>query len=510
MLRPFVLVLLAAAILLPNVPAGRSPHEDAGVFLYAGSVVLGGGLPYRDVWDHKPPGVYYLSALGLLLGGGAPLGVWLLEFAALALAAIAGYAALARAFGWTAAFAGSVAWLVTTPRLFLADGYFTTFAELFALPLQLAALALAARAGSSARRDVAIGALGGVALLLKPTLVGLWIALVVVAAVPLVRSRDWPALARRLLPMGAGGLLPATITAVYFVARDGAGDLWDQAIAYNLANGSTATFADRFDAVRMGLRLTAPTGLIALGLVGWLGAALALRRGLSRVGAAPTLLAVALVDLPLEIVLSSAPGRPYHYYYLAWLPALAVFAAFVAKQLLARISPRRAAAALAVALVVMSVRPTMLVVRVAGTVEDGTAREAAEYVRAHSEARDRVLLWGSRTEVNFLTGRDAPTRFVYQYAPLFTVGYARAERIDELVRDLSWDPPTLIVDASSGSPVTPPLDRAGLLAWVPPDPRYVPPPEVERVAAFVAARYERVATLPQTGWPVYRLRGTRR
>jgi 4-amino-4-deoxy-L-arabinose transferase-like glycosyltransferase len=45
-----------------NIPLDR----DEGIFGYIGQVILDGGLPYRDVFDHKPPVVYYLNALALL------------------------------------------------------------------------------------------------------------------------------------------------------------------------------------------------------------------------------------------------------------------------------------------------------------------------------------------------------------------------------------------------------------------------------------------------------------
>src|SRR5439155_537176 len=81
----------------------------------------------------------------------------------------------------------------------------------------------------------------------------------------------------------------------------------------------------------------------------------------------------------------------------------------------------------------------------------------------------------------FLANRLSPTRFVYQYAALETRGYASGARVDELVADLARDRPALIVDASADSFVTPPLDRAGMAAYVSPEPQYVVLPEMARV-----------------------------
>ena len=117
-----------------------------------------------------------------------------------------------------------------------------------------------------------------------------------------------------------------------------------------------------------------------------------------------------------------------------------------------------------------------------------------------------MLVWGSHTEVLFLANRLSPTRFVYQYAALETRGYASGARVDELVADLARDRPALIVDASADSFVTPPLDRAGMAAYVSPEPQYVVLPEMARVVDFVEANYERIGTIGGLGWPVWRIR----
>lgn len=54
--------------------------RDEGVFGYAGQRILEGGLPYLDVVDHKPPGVFYLYALALRFFSPTPQGVhWFLH-----------------------------------------------------------------------------------------------------------------------------------------------------------------------------------------------------------------------------------------------------------------------------------------------------------------------------------------------------------------------------------------------------------------------------------------------
>lgn len=75
---------LAAGLLLLLIHspllAGWSgePHIDAQVYLYTAHEILRGKMLYLEVFDHKGPGMHGLTALGLLLGGGSPVGVWVL------------------------------------------------------------------------------------------------------------------------------------------------------------------------------------------------------------------------------------------------------------------------------------------------------------------------------------------------------------------------------------------------------------------------------------------------
>jgi len=48
--------------------------DDVEIFRYLGRVVASGGVPYRDVFDHKPPLIYFFNATGLW-------GIWLINTA---------------------------------------------------------------------------------------------------------------------------------------------------------------------------------------------------------------------------------------------------------------------------------------------------------------------------------------------------------------------------------------------------------------------------------------------
>src|SRR5512145_2493400 len=96
------LVSLAGTIvaLFPANPGNMTlPSRDSGVFLYVAWRFLNGDIPYRDVWDHKPPLIYFVDALGVTLTPHSLWGVWFLEFIFIFFTLFLIYKLLNREFG---------------------------------------------------------------------------------------------------------------------------------------------------------------------------------------------------------------------------------------------------------------------------------------------------------------------------------------------------------------------------------------------------------------------------
>jgi hypothetical protein len=53
--------------------------RDQGIFAVVADFLVRGGVPYRDVWDFKTPGIYFVYALARMLFGGSMLSVRILE-----------------------------------------------------------------------------------------------------------------------------------------------------------------------------------------------------------------------------------------------------------------------------------------------------------------------------------------------------------------------------------------------------------------------------------------------
>lgn len=68
---------LSVLLSLMYVPPYDMPCGDKEVFRYVGRVIQRGGVPYRDVFDHKPPLIFFLNYAAILLGG--DWGLWVID-----------------------------------------------------------------------------------------------------------------------------------------------------------------------------------------------------------------------------------------------------------------------------------------------------------------------------------------------------------------------------------------------------------------------------------------------
>jgi len=65
-----LLLLMASVILnLIHTPYYSRLSCDTETYRYVSLVMMKGGIPYRDVFDHKPPLIYFINYMGLFLGG---------------------------------------------------------------------------------------------------------------------------------------------------------------------------------------------------------------------------------------------------------------------------------------------------------------------------------------------------------------------------------------------------------------------------------------------------------
>ena len=147
---------------------------------------------------HKPPIIYYLNALGLILTKDSRWGVWLLEFVGLFLAVWIGFSLIKSRWKSCPAFFSSVTWLLSL--FFVLDGGNLT--EEYVLPIQFGCLWLIYDADKPGRdrywHYYLIGCLTGLAFFVKQTSLGISLAIVIFLVAQGLSYHQWIKIFKKL------------------------------------------------------------------------------------------------------------------------------------------------------------------------------------------------------------------------------------------------------------------------------------------------------------------------
>ncbi len=455
----------------PILPAGGQDRLDLGLSILAGLTVLGcsslvatfsfgrdqsiyavvadgilqGAVPYRDLWDFKPPGIFFVFAGAQALFGRSMAAARILEALGLVAMALAMLRLSTRWFnsslpGWLGAAIASVVhleldfWHSGQPESF--GGMLTVFAILSAIT--------AAESSTPRRYWLLSGVLWGSAALLKPPLGG---GALVIAAYLLLLQPNGMGKVRRSLPvlvLGLGALLPLIACGLWFWHRGGwAAMVWTLRdfvpgyTALGWQKGQLPLEMLYFAAVEMLTRFSAfiPVGLVALLL-------LRARSAREREGIS-LLLGVAFVHAA-GIALQA---KFFQYHYAGTTPLLALAAGVGWYKLWRWVRGRRPAgmvlAPVVVAILLLMQKPIR---DVPGTVPERSLarlryllhlapyttraaldaalhraadfdlvqdRQVADYLRQRTSPRESILVWGFEPAIYWLAERPAATRFIY-------------------------------------------------------------------------------------------------
>lgn len=508
------ILLIVVLVLIPssNISMDRIPSHDSGIFLYFGQQILRGQIPFRDLWDHKPPMIFYMDALGLLLGRGSMWGVWILECLALAVISLLGFWTLRRyyrSFPAALAVCFSLGGIV-----FMLEGGNLT--EELSMPLQLGALALFAisdRRGftgwSGMLRAFTSGVLFSIALNFKQTMVGIWGALLLWLVLVLFFQRKW-ALWKVFAWVALGAVLAQAVFVLYYASKGTLYEYWRVAFVYNVVY-SDISISKRINMLAdLWAFLSQTTPIFPLAILAWIGGMVGTVRAILQrdldILSFPLL--TALIDFPLELVLISLSGKNYRHYFMTLIPGMMVLLAWGAFQTSNffhwLMSSRRSLAWLipvgTLLLVSIALAPSAAsLLRMSKPSTEQTITDTVAMIRKETQSSDYVLMWGSQTVVNYLSGRQSPTRFVHQKA-LFRAGFANRSLSDEMLNNLQTHTPKLIINTQLAST---PFITTG------PDGSCQLPPRspdgMEAVFQFICQNYKLDHIITKDNWEVYRL-----
>ncbi|MDI1446349.1 glycosyltransferase family 39 protein [Polyangium sp. 6x1] len=459
--------------------------RDQGIYTVVARTVLEGGMPYRDAWDFKPPGIFLVYALARLLFGSAQWGIRALEVTGLVLMTF-GMTRLTRRF-WGTGTLGLLAATITVLVHAQLDFWHTSQPESFGGMITIAALLCAPRKGPSglpsaaatkARDWLVAGFLFGFAGLLKPPLVG---GAAIIALLPAWWDTD-PArptlerlraaargVLRPSLLLAVGGAIPIAICAAWFAARGALGDL----------HRVLFVFTPHYTA--LGWQGAAPTAMFYWAFTEWLQqygsvptVGLLLALGLGVCARERPLVWLSLGVVFVHLVGVTMQGKFFPYHYGATWPLTGLVAALGYHALFQRARARGALGLAGFFLVLLIVPfgrtatkdvPGSFLVRTQkrlGLATEGfqnqrgldelasvadvntvTNRAVADLLRSVVPANRPVFVWGFEPSIYDMADRAAATRYIYNVPQ--RVAWAREEHQKVLLADLEKAPPAAIV-----------------------------------------------------------------
>ena len=453
---PALLSLAGALVsLYPANPTNAPvPSRDSGVFLYVGWRVLHGEIPSRDVWDHKPPLIYFTDALGLSLSPDSMWGVWAVQFFFIFFAIFFLYKALQENLGTLPAIYGAV---------FFSSGLLAVMqqgnvTEEYALLFQIICFWLVAKTHKknySRSSIILIGLAGGFAFFYKQNTIGVWLAFGLLLIWNRLVTKNLRKLPVDLLSLGAGVILLSGILALYFGAHNALSEFWEQAFRYNfvyIRKGDT--LKDLISLLIKGFTFLSLGNLLYFTVAGWLAAFVFIwvhRK--SWLQSLNPLIFLAILDFPIEVLMIAVSGRSILHYYLTPLPSMAflvgifVYALIIILEKIFKTNRKIFwSIGYAFLLIILGISQLQQVRDYPAYMEQisfNWYEEILSYVDENTKDYDPVLILGAETTINFISRRVSPTRYVYQY-PLQLLG--KRSMVEEFFEQILQDKPRLIID----------------------------------------------------------------
>jgi hypothetical protein len=431
---------------------GAPFERDEGAYATIAQGVLDGKVPYRDLFDNKPPLVYGWYSLSFAIFGESVWAPRILASVLLSLTTLAVFGQAKLVMPRGVAYTAAAVFALSTGLPWVALHANTEAYMLLPLVTSLIAFTLAVRSGRL-WWFVACGALGGLAVMTKQ--VAMWnvLALAVVAAS--WRPAEAESLLHRLRPAAcilAGAAAAILAVALPFLVNGSANDLVYANLSYNWLYVGAISMAQRFLNAGYGLLLffgvAAP--VIVAAIVGLL--------SLWRERRHRTYYAVAAWAAGSAVGVATG-GRFFPHYFLHLLPALAILSAVVFYESWQRGGPTgvsKPVLAVAVALVVISAGTNAVLYAFPRQAEHAVAArvyhqkeweqygdELGAFIKRRTEPGDTIFNLGRESYVYFYADRQPPGRYFNDWAVHYD-----DRNLEELLVDLRTEKPKYVIDSA--------------------------------------------------------------
>lgn len=437
------LIILSIVVFIPRNPfILQIPGGDSGVFLYTGWRILQGDILYKNMWDHKPPLIHFINAIGLLFSNNTLWGIWFIQIFFLVIAAVCCFYLLLKYFGYWSALTACIIFILNFSFL-INEG---NFPQGYVLTLQSISLLLFLNPSQNRitiRNIVLIGVCGACALLLQPNSIGVWIIIFLFLSFQYPNKKKYRSY---ILGFLIGGFIPLLLTLLYFYFHHVLYDLWNQIIFYNFYY-SDVPMIHRFISLYIGLLFFLLSGVTLLVIYGYGSILHRMITKSNKIQAHKILYLFILVGLPIELILSSVSGRYSSNYFIIWLPIFTIISGYSIYQL-SQMLFKKIFGIFIFCFIAMN---TISIGYISCLQIKRQMKYNAIYhplinsISTNTTSTDTLLIWGHDVRFLFLTKRKSATKYIYQY-PLFTKGYTNNVLILDYYHEIVENQPKYIIE----------------------------------------------------------------
>jgi len=409
---PLLLIPVLYVVLVRTPYRGMLAVDwDETIYWTIAAEIPHGKLPYRDLWDNKPPGMHFLFAPLIALCGRdvAPLRdfttIWLCANAFLLYL-------IGRRYSEPVGFIAALLYAVYSSDVGV-TGPASQYEHFVLLPVLVASWIVGEKGPEHLVWPMLAGGLAAYAVLVKQV-AAFYLAALAVLIVSRRRGRSEPAARFRLMLWYAvGAALPMAVVSGYFLAAGAFDDLWGAVVGAAVRYGSRPTLAERLS--------SAATSLAAVFRTEWMLYVLPFACLLRTGGGERRVLRDWSILLASSCLAVASTGRFLPHYYLLPQPWLCLLAGSGLASLFSwAVGKTRPAIAWLVVIAIAGLgcagaldhRKALALYRTKHQ-QDAGAQEAAAYLRAHSQPDDTIYVLYGQPIVYFLSERSAPTRYFW-------------------------------------------------------------------------------------------------
>ncbi|AZU63995.1 ArnT family glycosyltransferase [Neobacillus mesonae] len=435
----FLISLLSPLNPFSNV----APDVDSSVFLYIGeSMAKYGQLPYRDVFDHKGPLLYFINAMGIKINGA--VGVWYIEFFLMVINLLLLYV-IAKIITKNKLTAFVTAVLVTLPLVKYFEGGNLT--EEYAMPFMLVSLYFFVKYIFSSSdylpklHVLLIGASCGSVLLLRPNMIALWISFCFIIFVYFLIQRKFFNLIQSAVLFILGNLLIIIPFAAYYYYHSALDDLVNGYLVFNFgytdSNGGIETLWNTM------LYFWDTSALIGISFLFSI-VGIVKKRDIKSL----LLYGSSGLFLLTSLVLLSISGRVYFHYGMVLIPCfvipIALFIMLINDQIKGSYYIPKVVFNFAL-VVLLGISTIMLakdkIIFVNTAPPDLVNEKVVSYIQDHTQKDDRITVVGNKVSYFLLSDRRSASKYLYQ-APIADIS---SQILHEYLQDIKTKKPKLII-----------------------------------------------------------------